>query len=221
MKIQNNILRYYLRNCYFINGTAYAGKSTMCRMLAERFDMIHCEENYNMDTILQIVTPESQPDFSYFNTKPSWQHYVSRSPEEFERWINGVSREVAEFEVAELIRLSGPGRKIIVDTNIPCDLLHEIAQPDHVAIMLSPQSMSAERFFDRADPEKQFLLSVIESCPNPEETLRNFKACIAWINRQEVYDSFLNSGFYTFIRNETDCDTREETLAKLAKHFGL
>ena len=42
MNIENNILKYYLRNCYFINGTAYAGKSTMCAMLAQRYDMIHC-----------------------------------------------------------------------------------------------------------------------------------------------------------------------------------
>ena len=35
MEIQNNVLKHYLRNCYFINGTAYAGKSTMCKMLAE------------------------------------------------------------------------------------------------------------------------------------------------------------------------------------------
>ena len=28
MKIKNNVLKYYLRNVYFITGTAYAGKST-------------------------------------------------------------------------------------------------------------------------------------------------------------------------------------------------
>ena len=55
MVIEDNILRYYLRNCYFINGTAYAGKSTMCAMLAERFGMLHCAENYNLDTILSVV----------------------------------------------------------------------------------------------------------------------------------------------------------------------
>ena len=33
---------------------------------------------------------------------PSWQHYVSRTPKEFYDWYNGVSEEVAEFEVAEL-----------------------------------------------------------------------------------------------------------------------
>lgn len=221
MHIQNNILRHYLQNCYFINGTAYAGKSTMCQMLAQRFDMIHCEENYNMDTILKVVTPEEQPDFSYFNTKPSWQHYVSRSPEAFERWICGVNEDVTGFEIAELIRLSAYGKKIIVDTNIPCETLRQIAQPDHVAILLSPQSMSVERFFDREDEEKQFLLSVIESTPDPEWTRRNFEACIARINSSEVYDAFLNSGFYTLLRSEEDGDTREETLERLAKHFKL
>jgi len=221
MNIQNNILRHYLRNCYFINGTAYAGKSTMCRMLAQRFDMIHCEENYNMDTILQVVTQEEQPDFSYFNTKPSWQHYVSRTPEEFERWMRGISEEVTGFEIAELIRLSAQGKKIIVDTNISCETLRRISQPDHVALMLSPQSMSVERFFDRGDEEKQFLLSVIESAPDPQWTRRNFEACIARVNSREVYDAFLNSGFYTIVRDEAQGDTREETLEKLARHFGL
>ena len=122
MLISDNILKYYLRNCYFINGTAYAGKSTMCAMLAERFDMIHCEENYNLDTILSVAAPEVQPNLCYMNTKPSWQHFVSRTPEEYEAWVDGNTQEMAEFEVAELIRLSSD-KKVIVDTNIPCETL--------------------------------------------------------------------------------------------------
>ena len=35
MNIANNILRHYLKNAYFITGTAYAGKSTTAKMLAE------------------------------------------------------------------------------------------------------------------------------------------------------------------------------------------
>ena len=48
MHIENNILKHYLRNCYFILGTAYAGKSTMCAMLAEKYDMVHYSENYGI-----------------------------------------------------------------------------------------------------------------------------------------------------------------------------
>ena len=36
-----------LSNAYFINGTAYAGKSTMVKLLAERHGGIACEENYH------------------------------------------------------------------------------------------------------------------------------------------------------------------------------
>lgn len=220
MNVSNNILKYYLRNCYFINGTAYAGKSTMCKMLAEKYGMIHCEENYNMDTILSVVSEAKQPNLNYFNTKINWQEYVSRTPDEYEKWYNGVAEEVTEFEIAELIRLSANNR-VIVDTNIPCEILKEISDYRHVAIMLSPQSMSVERFFNRDDKEKQFLLSEIQKCPNPEDTLQNFKDCIARINSQKYYDRFANSGFFTVVREDTQTDTKTETLAILAKHFGL
>ena len=220
MQIADNILRHYLRNCYFINGTAYAGKSTMCRLLAERYGMVHCEENYNMDTILSVVTQEEQPNLNYFNTKKSWQEYVSRSPEEFENWINGNSREVAGFEIAELIRLSGE-KRVIVDTNISCDVLKRITDYKHVALLLSPQSMSVERFFDRPDPEKQFLLGEIQKCPDPEKTLENFLGGIARENSRKYYDQCMESGFFTIVREDEEKDTREEILEVLARHFGL
>ena len=220
MEIQNNILKHYLRNCYFINGTAYAGKSTMCRMLAEKYGMIHCEENYNMDMILSVVTQEQQPNLNYFNTKTSWQEYVSRTPDEFEEWYNQTSVEVTGFEIAELIKLSANDR-VIVDTNISCEALKEISDYDHVAIMLSPQSMSVERFFERGDAEKNMLLSEIMKCPQPEKTLQNFKDCIARVNSRKYYDQFASSGFFTIVREDDGTDTHEKTLEALARHFGL
>ena len=220
MDIKNNVLKHYLRNCYFINGTAYAGKSTMCKMLAEKYGMIHCEENYNMDTILSVVNQEQQPNLNYFNSKIDWQEYVNRTPDEYEKWYNGVAKEVTDFEIAELIKLSA-NHKVIVDTNIPCDVLKEISDYNHVAIMLSPQSMSAEEFFNRDDEEKQFLLSEIAKSENPEKTLQNFKDCIARINSQEYYDMFSNSGFFTVVRDNTGTDTRAEMLEMISQHFNL
>ena len=40
MNIENNVLKHYLRNVYFITGTAYAGKSTTAKLLADRYDMV-------------------------------------------------------------------------------------------------------------------------------------------------------------------------------------
>ena len=220
MKIESNVLKHYLKNVYFITGTAYAGKSTAVKMLAERYEMVCCGENYHMAVSESVATPETHPDLCYNKSLTDWREFVTRTPEEYERWMYAVGREAAEFEVAELIALSRAGR-VIVDTNIPLDLLKEISDYHHVAVMLSPQSMSVDRFFDRNDPDKQFLLNVIDSCDAPEAVMENYRAGLARINSREHYDEYATSGFFTILREDDGKDTREEVCDRLAEHFGL
>ena len=221
MKIENNILQYYLKNVYFITGTAYAGKSTTVKMLAEKYGMVCCGENYHSAVSDIVAAPDAQPDICYLKTLTDWREFVLRSPEEYERWIYGTAKEAAEFEVAELMTLSKCGKRIIVDTNIPVDILKEISDYHRVAVMLSPQSMSVERFFDRDDPEKQFILSVIQSCEDPEAAMENYKRGLALINSKKHYDEYANSGFFTVVRQDDGTDTKEEVCDRIAAHFGL
>jgi len=220
MKIENNILKHYLKNVYFITGTAYAGKSTTVKMLADRYDMIWCGENYHSAVSDIVATPNVQPDICFMKTLTDWKEFVTRTPEEYARWIYSVGKEAAEFEVAELISIA-KDKKVIVDTNIPIDVLKEISDYHHVAVMLSPQSMSVERFFDRDDSEKQFLLNVIDSCENSEEVMENYRQGLALINSKECYDEFASSGFFTVVREDNGEDTREKVCDMIAEHFGL
>ena len=220
MKIENNVLKHYLKNVYFITGTAYAGKSTTVKMLAERYDMVCCGENYHMAVSEIVATPETHPDLCYNRSLTDWREFVTRTPEEYERWMYAVGREAAEFEVAELIAIS-QDKKVIVDTNIPLDVLKEISDYNHVAVMLSPQSMSVERFFDRSDPEKQFLLNVIDSCDDPAAVMENYRQGLARINSKKHYDEYANSGFFTVVREDNGTDTREQVCNMIAMHFGL
>ncbi|HCE16208.1 MAG TPA: hypothetical protein DEQ37_13650 [Clostridiales bacterium] len=220
MKIENNILKHYLKNVYFITGTAYAGKSTTVKMLAERYNMVFCGENYHSKVSDAVATPDAQPDICFLKTLTDWKEFVTRTPEEYERWIYSTSKEAAEFEVAELISIS-QDRKVIVDTNIPVGILKEISNYNHVAVMLSPLSMSVDRFFDRSDPEKQFLLNVIESCEDSKTVMENYRRGLELINGQKHYDEYANSGFFTVVRQDTQKDTREEICEIIARHFGL
>lgn len=220
MKIENNILKHYLKNVYFITGTAYAGKSTTVKMLAERYDMVFCGENYHSKVSDAVATPDAQPDICFLKTLTDWKEFVTRTPEEYERWIYSTSKEAAEFEVAELISIS-QDRKVIVDTNIPVGILKEISNYNHVAVMLSPLSMSVDRFFDRSDPEKQFLLNVIESCEDSKTVMENYRRGLELINGQKHYDEYASSGFFTVVRQDTQKDTREEICEIIARHFGL
>lgn len=221
MNISNNILKECFCNVYFINGTAYAGKSTMVRMLAEKHNMIHCGENYHTKLSDRAAVPDQQPNICYFKTMSGWKEFINRTPDEYVKWIEGCSAEASEFEIAELLRLSFSGRKIIVDTNISVVTLREISDYHRVAIMLSPQSMSVERFFDREDEDKQFILSKISESENPQKTMENQKAWIARINNPENFDKFTKSGFYTLYRENADINTKDEVLRELEMHFGL
>jgi len=220
MKIENNIIKHYLKNVMFITGTAYAGKSTMVAMLADKYGLIQCGENYHSRVADNIKVPKYQPNLSYFDTMKDWQEFVNRTPEEYEKWILGGAQEAAEFEVAELIRISQK-QKVIVDTNIPLAILHEIADYHQVAVLLSSQAMSVEKFFDRDDLDKAFLKEQIMKAEDPEKTMENYKACIAIVNGKKYYDEYAKSGFFTLVRTDAYRDTKAETLEILATHFEL
>ena len=189
-------------------------------MLSERYGMIFCGENYHSTVSSVVATPDVQPDICFIKNLTDWKEFVTRSPEEYERWIYSTAKEAAEFEVAELISIS-KDRKVIVDTNIPLEILKEISDYNHVAVMLSPQSMSVERFFDRSDPEKLFIMSIIESCENSDTVMDNYKRGLALINSKTHYDEYAKSGFFTVVRQDNEKDTREEVCDMIAKHFGL
>ncbi|MCI8360361.1 MAG: hypothetical protein HFE86_03380 [Clostridiales bacterium] len=218
MTIKPNILKYLFRNVYFINGTAYAGKSTMVKLLAEKHAGICCGENYH-DVLMDAVDAKNQPNLSYFDTMKDWQEFVNRTPEEFERWAAGCNEEASDLEIIRLIQLADSGKRIFVDTNIATEKLQEISDYHHVAIMLAPLSTSVERFFDRKDPEKQFILEQIGKAKNPEETMKNYRGCLARINCAETYQAFAASGFFTLVRD--DARTLEQTLEILERHFAL
>ena len=133
MNISNNILKHYLKNVYFITGTAYAGKSTTVKMLSEKYDMIFCGENYHSEVSNVVANPENQPEISYLNNLTDFRDFVTRSPEEYARWIFATSKEAAEFEIAELLSIS-KDKKVIVDTNIPIDILKEISKKYGIVI---------------------------------------------------------------------------------------
>ena len=219
MHIDNSILKGYLGHVYFITGNAYAGKSTIAKMLSERCGVRHCEENYGLDKFLTIATPQKFPNLCYFKTMRDWQAFVTRSADDYAAWLENTARELSQFEVVELLSLPSD-KPVIVDTNIPLDILCEIADYDHVAVMLADPRMSVERFFERDDPEKKFLLKEINKTENPEATLENFKEALAKANSQEQYNMFEKSGFKVFKRDDGNFDI-ENRYQAILRHFGL
>ena len=205
-------------NAYFITGTAYAGKSTMVRLLAEKHGGILCEENYHNDFLNDLDRNEF-PGLTYTRDLEDWHDFVRRTPEEYEAWIHRTSRECEILELQILADRCRDGRPVFVDTNISLETLRRIADPSHVLIMLADPEVSVNLFFNRPDREKQFLYRLMMEEPDPQASLENFRQCLARINSRENYDMFLNAGFQVLLRDETR--SIEETLNIVEQMFGL
>ena len=79
-------------NVYFINGTAYAGKSTMVKCLAEKYGGIACTENYH-EQLMDGLDPDKFPGLCYTRDLQDWHDFIRRSPDEYEAWIDETSKE--------------------------------------------------------------------------------------------------------------------------------
>ena len=205
-------------NVYFANGTAYAGKSTLVKALAAKYDGIACEENYQ-DSLLAGLSSTEFPSLTYTRDLQNWSEFIRRTPDEYEAWINGCTRECTILELRILDELSRQKKKVFVDTNIPPEILSDISDKDHVLIMLADPDISVNRFFDRPDKEKQFLYQLLLKEENPDKALDNFRECLKRINSEENYNRFLHSGFHVIMRDESR--TAAETLAMAEKVFRL
>jgi len=211
-----------LSNVYFVIGTSYAGKSTIVKNLAKKHRGIALEENYH-DAKLPELDSRQFPGLTYTRDLKDWHEFIRRTPEEYAAWIETTKKEceIIELQMIEelLEKPDAQEKKIFVDTNICMDTLHRISDTRHVLVMLSDPEISIHRFFDRPDPEKQFLYRLMLEEPDPQAALDNYRQILTRICSKESYDALLHSGFPVIFRDEER--SQEETVLLAEKIFGL
>lgn len=208
----------YFENAYFVIGTSYAGKSTMVKELAEKHNGIACEENYH-DNYPEVLDKNEFPCLTYTRDLVDWHDFIRRSPKEYKDWIDGAKKECEVLELRMLPDICSQGKPVFVDTNICIEKLKQIAPMNHTVVLLSDPKISISRFFDRPDPEKQFLYKLMLEEPDPQKALDNYRQGLELICSQESYNELLNSGFNVIFRDENR--SIERTLSLVEEALGL
>ena len=195
---------------------------TAYRNLAKKYHGLALEENYHDERLDELDSKEF-PNLTYTRDLEDWHEFIRRTPDEYVSWINNVKKEceIVEMQILEEM-LEKPeirAKKIFVDTNICIETLHRISDKNHVLVMLSDPEISIHRFFDRPDPEKQFLYKLMLEEPDPQAALDNYREILTRICSQENYDELLKSGFSVIYRDENR--SQEETVKLAEAIFGI
>lgn len=202
-----------LSNVYFVIGTSYAGKSTIVKNLARKHNGIALEENYQ-DEKLPELDSKQFPSLTYTRDLQDWHEFIRRTPEEYLTWVYNAKKECETVELQILEELlqkpDVKDKKIFVDTNICVDTLHKISDTEHVLVMLADPEIGIHRFFDRPDPEKQFLYQLMLEEPDPQAALDNYREMLTRLCSKESYEELENSGFKVIYRDENR--SQEETV---------
>ena len=217
-----SIKKLDLSRVYFVIGTSYAGKSTIVKNLAKKHNGIALEENYHDEKLPELDSKEF-PNLCYTRDLQDWHEFVRRTPDEYVGWVNAVKKEceIVEFQILQelLPKPETQGKLIFVDTNICVETLHQITDAKHVLVMLADPQISISRFFDRPDPEKQFIYQLMLEEPDPQAALDNYREIMTRIHSKKCYEELENSGFPIIYRDEDRSE--EETVALAEKIFGI
>ena len=72
MKIANNIIKEHLKNVYFLCGGAYGGKTTMAKLLEEKYGFIRYRQGDHWDEYAAKLIPKNIPIFVQSNSDKKW-----------------------------------------------------------------------------------------------------------------------------------------------------
>ena len=133
MIFQDNVMKEYLKNVYFITGTPCGGKTTLSRALAEKygFELFDIDERF--DEHKKISDPLFQPAMNtYFK---SADEFFGRTVEEYKNWLLENTREQLEFVLLDLIRLS-ESKKVLCDCHLTVAQALAFSEPARVVFLI-------------------------------------------------------------------------------------
>lgn len=76
MKIADNIIKEHLKNVYFLCGGAYGGKTTMAKLMEEKYGFIRYRQGDHFDEYSAIANEIEQPAMS-MDRKSDWHFFCT------------------------------------------------------------------------------------------------------------------------------------------------
>lgn len=212
MILQDNVIKEYLKNVYFVTGTACGGKTTTVKALGEKYNIpvYVIDEQF---TIHQLKSDkEHQPNMN--REFKDADEFFGRSVEEYQSWLLGNSREQLDYIVLDLIKLS-QDRIILCDLHNSFEDLIKIADPSHMAFLIKEPNEIVDEYCNR--PDHRGFSNFIHSATDYGKAKKTCNDTLYGLNI-DYYHFIKNSNYFWLDR--ADNRSVEEVVRLVEEHFG-
>ena len=213
MIFQDNIIKQYLKNVYFIAGTPCGGKTTVSRALAKKYGIPVYDIDERFPEHQAMSDPASQPAMN--KEFRDADEFFGRSVEEYKAWLLKNTREQLDFVLLDLMRMS-KDQIVLCDCHLTLEQAAQITDPAHVAFMLKKPENLVDEYCNR--PDHQGFSDFIHSATDFEKAKATCNETLLSLNAKYYEDVKASEYFWL---DRADGRSVEENAALTAKHFGF
>lgn len=213
MTFQDNVIKEYLKNVYFITGTPCGGKTTISRELAKRYNVLVYDIDEQFANHQKRSNPVFQPSMNadFKNA----DEFFGRTVAEYKKWLIGSAREQLDFALLDLICLS-QDQIVVCDCHLTVEEAEKFTEVSRIVFLIKEPSNLVDEYCNRSD--HQGFRDFINSASDIDKAKAVCNATLQSLNEEKCKD--IKESIYYWIERTTQ-STVAETLEKVERHFGF
>lgn len=213
MIFQDNVIKEYIKNVYFISGTPCGGKTTISRELAKRNNLLVYDIDEQFTKHQKISNAAFQPSMNKIFKDAD--EFFGRTVEEYKKWLIDNTREQLDFVLFDLIRLS-QNQIVLCDCLLSVEEADKLTEASKIVFFIKEPSNLVGDYCNR--PDHQGFSDFINSTSDTEKAKVTCNATLKSLNEKR-YNDIKDSDYFWIERTENS--TIDETVRKVEQHFGF
>lgn len=213
MIFQDNVIKEYLKNVYFITGTPCGGKTTISRELAKRHNLLVYDIDEQFENHRKLSDPVFQPSMN--KVFKNADEFFGRTVAEYQKWLVDNTREQLDFVLLDLIRLS-QNQIVLCDCHLTVEEAEKLTEASRVIFLIKDPSNLVDDYCNR--PDHQGFSDFINSTSDIEKAKAVCNATLKNLNEKKCKD--IKDSIYYWIERTPE-STVADTLEKVERHFGF
>lgn len=213
MIFQDNVIKEYLKNVYFITGTPCGGKTTISRELAKRHNLLVYDIDEQFANHQKMSNSVYQPSMN--KVFKDADEFFGRTVEEYKKWLIDNTREQLDFVLLDLIRLS-QNQIVLCDCHLTMEEVQKFTEPSRIVFLIKEPSNIVDDYCNR--PDHQDFNDFINSASDVMKAKSVCNETLKSLN-QNHYNAIKASDYFWIER--TSDSTVDGTVEKVERHFGF